>query len=171
VGIAGFSHGEEIAGYALTHSDLFQAAIGAAMYETYFYFMGGTEWWELFDTWGLAGWPFGKSADHWNEISMAQNALRIHTPVLETVSDTEYLVYLPLYRSLVDLGKPVEIYVYPNELHVRNQPRHRFEIYERNLDWFAFWLKGEERAGIEKLEQYARWRAMREPQRKDTRRR
>jgi len=82
--------------------------------------------------------------------------------VLQTVSDTEYLVYLPLYRSLVDLGKPVELYVYPDELHVRNQPRHRFEIYERNLDWFAFWLKGEERAGMEKREQYARWRKMRD---------
>jgi len=162
VGIAGFSHGEEIAGYAITHTDLFTAAVGAAMYEPYFYFMGGAEWWDLFETWGLGGWPFGESADHWKQISMAQNAERIHTPVLQTVSDTEYLVYLPLYRSLVDLGKPVELYVYSDELHVRNQPRHRFEIYERNLDWFAYWFKGEERPGLEKREQYARWRKMRD---------
>ena len=162
VGIAGYSHGEEIAGYAITHTDLFHAAVGAAMYEPYFYFMGGAEWWNLFEAWGLGGWPFGKSADHWKQISMVQNTERIHTPVLQTVSDTEYLVYLPLYRSLVDLGKPVELYVYPDELHVRNQPRHRFEIYERNLDWFAFWLKGEERSGIDKREQYARWRKMRD---------
>lgn len=162
VGIAGFSHGEEIAGYAITHTGLFQVAVGAAMYEPYFYFMGGTEWWDLFAAWGLGGWPFGKSADHWKQISMAQNAEHIHTPVLQTVSDTEYLVYLPLYRSLLDLGKPVELYIYPDEMHVRNQPRHRFEIYERNLDWFTFWLKGEERTGIEKREQYARWRRMRE---------
>ena len=58
----------------------------------------------------------------------------------------------------MDLGKPVELYVYPNELHVRNQPRHRFEIYERNLDWFAFWLKDEERSGVKKSEQYVRWK-------------
>jgi len=162
VGIAGYSHGEEIAGYAVTHTDLFHAAAGAAMYEPYFYFMGGTEWWDLFEAWGLGGWPFGKSAGHWKQISMVQNAERIHTPVLQTVSDTEYLLYLPLYRSLVDLGKPVELYVYPDELHVKNQPRHRFEIYERNLDWFAFWLKDEERSGSEKSAQYARWRKMRE---------
>jgi dipeptidyl aminopeptidase/acylaminoacyl peptidase len=162
VGIAGYSHGEEIAGYAITHTDLFHAAVGAAMYEPYFYFMGGAEWWDLFETWGLGGWPYGKSADHWKRISMAQNAERIHTPVLHTVSDTEYLLYLPLYRSFVDMGKPVELYVYPDELHVRNQPRHRFEIYELNLDWFAFWLKREERTGKEKKEQYARWRKMRE---------
>jgi len=162
VGIAGYSHGEEIAGYAITHTDLFHAAAGAAMYEPYFYFMGGAEWWDLFETWGLGGWPFGKAAEHWKQISMAQNAERIRTPILQTASDTEYLLYLPLYRSLVDLGKPVDLYVYSDELHVRNQPRHRFEIYERNLDWFSFWLKGEERPGLEKREQYARWRKMRD---------
>ena len=25
-----------------------------------------------------------------------------------------------------------------------NQPKHRYQIYERNLDWFRFWLKSEE---------------------------
>ena len=70
------------------------------------------------------------------------NADRIRTPILENASDTEYLIYLPLYRSLMDLGKPVELYIYTNELHVRNQPRHRLEIYQRNLDWFMLWLGG-----------------------------
>jgi len=45
---------------------------------------------------------------------------------------------------------------------VRNQPRHRFEIYERNLDWFLFWLKAQERLGAAKQEQYLRWRKMRD---------
>jgi dipeptidyl aminopeptidase/acylaminoacyl peptidase len=162
VGIAGFSHGEEIAGYALTHTNVFRAATGAAMYEPCFYFLGGTEWWDLFKVWGLDGWPGGPSGAKWQQISMAMNADRIRTPILETVSDTEYLTYLPLYRSLVDLQKPVELYIYPTELHVRNQPRHRLEIYERNLDWFSFWLKGEERPGEEKREQYERWRKMRD---------
>lgn len=162
VGIAGFSHGEEIAGYAVTHTDLFLAAVGAAMYEPYFYFMGGSEWWDLFKAWGLGGWPNGASRANWQQISMSLNAERIHTAILETVSDTEYLPYLPLYRSLVDLDKPVELYIYPTELHVRNQPRHRLEIYERNLDWFLFWLKDEERAGAEKQGQYGRWRKLRE---------
>src|SRR3984957_6594718 len=89
---------------------------------------------------------------------MPAHADRIHTAILENTSDTEFLIYLPLYRSLVDLGKPVELYIYPQELHVRNQPRHRLEVYERNLDWFRFWLKGEESSDPNKDEQYQGWK-------------
>jgi len=62
------------------------------------------------------------------------------------------------------LGKPLEVFIYPNEFHIKNQPKHRFEIYERNLDWFKFWLKGEEDPNAAKVEQYARWRELRELQ-------
>jgi len=162
VGIAGFSHGEEIAGYAVTHTSVFRAAVGAAFYDPCFYFLGGSDWWSVFDRWGLGGWPQGQSKFKWQQLAMWMNADRIHTPILENASDTEYLIYLPVYRSLADLGKPVELYIYPKELHVRNQPRHRFEICERNLDWFSFWLKAQERPGAEKQEQYLRWRKMRD---------
>jgi hypothetical protein len=52
--------------------------------------------------------------------------------------------------------------IYPDELHVINQPKHRYEIYERNLDWFRFWLKGEDDADPNKQAQYARWRRLRD---------
>ena len=55
VGIAGFSHGEEIAGYAVLHTNLFRAAIGAALYDPCFYFIGGAEWWDAFKNIGLGG--------------------------------------------------------------------------------------------------------------------
>jgi len=142
VGIAGFSHGEEIAGYAVSHTTLFRAAIGAAFYDPCFYFLGGSDWWGMFENWGLGGWPEGQAKSNWQHVAMSMNADRIRTPILENASDTEYLIYLPLYRSLMDLGKPVELYIYTNELHVRNQPRHRLEIYQRNLDWFMLWLGG-----------------------------
>jgi dipeptidyl aminopeptidase/acylaminoacyl peptidase len=161
VGVAGFSHGEEIAGYAVTHTHLFQAAIGAAFYDPCFYYLGGTGWWSVFETWGLGGWPEGGAKSNWRLLAMSLNADRIETPILENASDTEYLIYLPVYRSLVDLRKPVELYLYPKELHVRNQPKHRYEIYERNLDWFLFWLKDLERTDRQKEDQYRRWRELR----------
>jgi hypothetical protein len=34
----------------------------------------------------------------------------------------------------------------------------------RNLDWFRFWLKGEEDPDPAKAEQYARWRELRKLQ-------
>jgi dipeptidyl aminopeptidase/acylaminoacyl peptidase len=161
VGIAGFSHGEEIAGYAVLHTNRFRAAIGAALYDPCFYFIGGSDWWSAFKSVGLGGWPEGEAKSNWNEIDMPAHADRIHTAILENTSDTEFLIYLPLYRSLVDLGKPVELYIYPRELHVRNQPKHRLEVYERNLDWFRFWLKGEEDSDPSKDEQYQRWKQLR----------
>jgi dipeptidyl aminopeptidase/acylaminoacyl peptidase len=162
VGIGGFSHGEEIAGYAVSHTNLFRAASGAASYDPCFYFLGSDEWHDVFEEWGLGGWPWGRSRENWRRIAMSMSADKIVTPILQNASDTEYLIYLPLYRSLADLGRPVELYLYPNELHVRNQPRHRLEIYDRNLDWFRFWLKDELDPDPAKAEQYQRWDHLRD---------
>lgn len=58
-------------------------------------------------------------------------------------------------KSLQKAGAGV--YIYANELHIKNQLRHRYEIYERNLDWFRFWLQGEQDTNPNKREQYSRW--------------
>ena len=162
VGISGFSHGEEIAGYALIHSALFHAASGAQNYDPFFYFLGSDEWHRIFEQWRLGGWSGGVLNPNWKKIAMSMNADKIVTPILENASDTEYLIDLSTYRSLRDLDKPIELYIYPNELHVRNQPRHRLEIYERNLDWFRFWLKDEQDPDPRKEEQYRRWNRLRD---------
>jgi len=60
----------------------------------------------------------------------------------------------------------MELFIYPDELHHLNQPKHRYQIYERNLDWFRFWLKSEESADPAKSGQYQRWRQLRQLQEK-----
>jgi len=67
---------------------------------------------------------------------------------------------------LRQLNKPVELFVYPNELHEKEQPKHRYEIYEKNVDWFDFWLQGEEDPDPAKAAQYMRWRELRKLQEK-----
>jgi hypothetical protein len=57
---------------------------------------------------------------------------------------------------------PVEWYVYLNEGHVKFQPRTKYLVYQRNLDWMNFWLQDKEDPDPNKQEQYKRWRAMRE---------
>jgi len=162
VGISGYSHGVEIVGYALTHTNLFRAASGAGGYDPYIYYMGGIVWQNIFATWGLGGWPEGSARVKWEELSPTLRADRIHAAILNNVPETEYIPFLDLCVSLEQLGKPVEMVVYPNELHVINQPKHRYEIYQRNLDWFRFWLKGEEDSDTNKRDQYTRWRSLRE---------
>lgn len=162
IGIYGYSHGSEIVGYAVSHTRLFRAAVGAGGYDPYFYYMAGTAWHHTFEDWGLAGWPEGRSKPRWQVLSPMLNANQINAPILLNAADSEYLTELGLYTSLQSLGKPVEMYIYPDELHVKNQPAHRLQIYERNLDWFRFWLKGEEGSDPAKVEQYRRWKQLRE---------
>jgi len=162
VGISGFSYGVEIVGYALTHTNLFRAASGASTHDPYFYYMSGEAWHNNFANWGLGGWPEGKARQRWEELAASLRADKIHAALLNNESDSEYVADLSLQTSLEQLGKPVEMVIYPNELHVINQPKHRYEIYERNLDWFSFWLKGEEDAAPRKRAQYARWRRLRD---------
>ncbi len=76
-------------------------------------------------------------------------------------SEQEYLeeldYALPLVRSL-----RADLYVFPNEPHIMFRPRHKLAVYERNLDWFRFWLQGFEDNDPRKSEQYKHWRSMKE---------
>jgi len=61
-------------------------------------------------------------------------------------------------------GKPVEMYVFPDEYHEKISPVHRLNSYNRSIDWFAFWLQGKQDSDPEKADQYRRWQAMRDGQ-------
>jgi len=168
VGLTGYSRGTEIVAYEITHRKLFQAVSGAAGDSgPYFYYMAPRRVQEeVFSRDGVGGWPEGKSKANWRQLASYLNAERIDVPVLNNDPDSEFLADLALYTSLRELGKPVELFVYPNELHVVNQAKHRYQIYERNLDWFRFWLKSEESPDPAKSEQYRRWRQLRQLEQK-----
>jgi len=53
------------------------------------------------------------------------------------------------------------MHVYPDELHVKNQPKNRYEIFTRNLDWFRFWLQDAEDLGPGRVEEVRRWKVLR----------
>jgi len=165
VGLTGYSRGTEIVAYAITHTKFFRAVSGAAGDDSpYFYYMAPKVVQDNFSRDGVGGWPEGKSKENWKLIAPELNANRIDAPLLNNDPDSEFLADLALYTSLRELGKPIELYIYPNELHHVNQPKHRYQIYERNLDWFRFWLKSEESPDPAKSEQYKRWRELRELQ-------
>ncbi len=110
---------------------------------------------------GLGGWPEGAAAGRWKRISALLNADRIRAPLLVNAADTEYVAGLGIFTSLQQLGSPVEEFVYPYELHIKNQPKHRYEIYERNLDWIDYWLNGRQASDESRREQYRRWAHLR----------
>ena len=164
VGLAGLSRGADILEYTISHSQMFQAAVesGPGARDPFFYYMAGTVWHRLFAEWSLGGWPEGESRENWGKLAASLNADHIETPLLMNSPDSEFIGSMALFSSLEDLHKPVELYIYPNELHIKNQPKHRYEIYERNVDWFRFWLEGEKDSSPQKKDQYSRWETLRE---------
>jgi dipeptidyl aminopeptidase/acylaminoacyl peptidase len=115
-----------------------------------------------FEQWGLLGTDGKPVPERFARLSAAENVDRIHAPLLIHAPDDEYIISLPLYSAMRDRNKPVEMWIYPNEYHEKIQPKHRYSVYERNVDWFRFWLKGEEDPSPARKEQYDRWRKLRE---------
>lgn len=164
MGLTGYSRGSELARYVITHNNRFRAISGAAGDESpYFYYMSGPNQGQ-FSRSGLGGWPEGKSKANWKQVAPDLNADLIAAPILNNDPDSEVLGDLALYTSLKELGKPIELVIYPDELHHISQPKHRYQMYERNLEWFRFWLKNEESSDPTKATQYARWRKLRKLQ-------
>ncbi len=83
----------------------------------------------------------------------------VKAPILFQMPEQEYLYSLGLTLPLVRSSR-ADLYVFPNETHQKFQPKHKLAAYERNLDWFRFWLQGREDPNSAKAEQYRHWEAM-----------
>jgi dipeptidyl aminopeptidase/acylaminoacyl peptidase len=162
LGITGLSDGATSVRFALINSDLFAAAaISSCCIEpktsmTY----GGIAWAEFNRA---VGYPPATVDDEafWRPVSLTVNAARIRTPLLMQLSDDEYLLSLEAFEALRENHAPVELYVFPDEHHVKWQPVHRLAAYGRAVDWFDFWLRCEEDSSPAKEQQYRRWRPLR----------
>ncbi|HXW91081.1 MAG TPA: sigma factor [Terriglobales bacterium] len=91
----------------------------------------------------------------------------IHTPLLINAADAESPKEAQLVAALRDRKKPVEMFIYQDERREKNQPKHRYAIYQRNVDWLNFWLRDKEDPDPAKAEQYVRWRELRKLDEKD----
>jgi hypothetical protein len=168
VGITGQSLGANAGAYCISHSNAFAAAAfrhGSAIERAR---------WDLFST---SAWARGPDsfyaqmqmpdprydpAGRWEEMSVSHRARQINTPTLIQADEAEYLGALPLWSAMHEEGKAVEMHVFPEEAHMLVQPIHRLVNFERQLDWFKFWLKHEEDMTPFKRGQYDRWNRLRE---------
>jgi len=162
VGITGLSDGSTTVQYALVNApDRFAAAsVSACCVEpTGMMIYGGIA---LANARKRVGFPpaRGPGSERWDELSIAMNADHIKAPLLMQLPDHGYLLGVDIFMSLREQRKPAEMVVFPDEYHLKWQPAHRLAIYDRNLDWFDFWLRGREDPEPTKAAQYARWEAM-----------
>lgn len=163
IGLTGLSDGATTAQYALVNSRLFAAAaissccVDAQAMMVY----GGARLARDRRFKGYADATITK-ASFWRPISLALNADKIDTPLLMQLPDEEFLGAIDSVIALENAGKPVSLYVFPDENHTKWQPAHRLAVYTRNLDWFDFWLRDKIDPDPSKRDQYARWRRLRE---------
>lgn len=161
IGLTGLSDGTTTAWYLLSNTSLFattSVSTCCADPKTD-QILGGLAWEAERQRFGYPA-PTDDKPGFWAPVSPAVNAGKITGPVLMQLADDEYLRALEAFAAFRAKGPPVEMYVFPDEHHIKWQPAHRLAIYERNLDWFDFWLQGRSDPDPGKAPQYARWRAL-----------
>jgi dipeptidyl aminopeptidase/acylaminoacyl peptidase len=165
VGILGFSRTVFTVGYTLTHSRYKFAAATLADGITGGY-MGLMAFPYDWNTPALnGGLPFGRGLQLWTERAPEFNLDRVGAPVrLEAYYPGSVLGFWEWFAGLSLQGKPVDFVYLPGASHLLTKPSDRLVSQQGNVDWFCFWLKGEEDPDPAKAEQYARWRELRKLQ-------
>jgi len=110
--------------------------------------------------------PFGEGLTLWLKRSPTFRMDRVETPLQVVALDNHHsLVSMwEPYAALRYLRKPVDLIIIPDSEHVMTSPEERMISQGGTVDWFRFWLKGEEDPDPAKADQYARWRELRKQQ-------
>jgi hypothetical protein len=167
VGLMGHSAAGRVVEQALLESDFPYAAAIAADCAELNYLQSALGGWSYMPG---APAPFGEGLKFWMDNSPAFNAERITTPLqLEVTTGGRGFGTLlwewELFSRLRYLSKPVEYYILPDITggrHLLQNPRQLLALQSRALDWWSFWLKGEESLDPTKAEQYLEWKRLRE---------
>jgi dipeptidyl aminopeptidase/acylaminoacyl peptidase len=168
VGIVGFSRTVFTVGYTLTHSKYsFSAATLVdgidGGYFQYFAFSNSVP--ELSKEIGQlnGGPPFGENLTSWLKSSAGFNLDKMNTPLrLVALGPSSVTELWQWFSGLSRLEKPVDFIYLPDAPHLIVKPWERMVAQQGLVDWFRFWLKGEEGSDPSKQGQYLRWRSMRE---------
>lgn len=162
VGMGGLSLGSEITMWTVMHSQVLTAASVSSLGLSPLYHLLLSNFGDTFPTRLQAGWQLGapeETPERWRQFSPLFNLDRIRAPILMQLPEQEYIHSLDYAVPLMREGR-ADLYVFPHEPHQKFQPKHKLAVYERNLDWFRFWLRGVEDPDPAKRAQYAHWRAM-----------
>jgi dipeptidyl aminopeptidase/acylaminoacyl peptidase len=162
VGIGGVSHGAFIPMFILQNQDRLTAvSLGGPGWTQSEYYLARLPWPADVDR-AASMWP--EDGKFWSRIDLADHVDAIEAPVLFHYADSEIVAGARLFRRMSDAHLPFDAYSFPGEEHFKWQPAHRLAIYNRNLDWFRFWLQDIEDPDPVKAEQYERWRQLRQLQ-------
>ena len=170
IGIIGFSRTCYHVAYTLTHSkyQFAAAAIADGIDAGYFQYMVSAgedpQLTSEFDKLNGAA-PFDEGLNSWISRSPLFLLDKVRTPLLVQALGPASLLYeWDWYSGLSSLGKAVDLIYIPDGTHILQKPWDRMVSQQGDVDWFFFWLKGEEDPDPAKAEQYKRWRDFRKLQ-------
>lgn len=169
VGIMGFSRTCWYVKYALTHSNFPYAAASTSdgIDMGYFGYVAmanraypGNEMDQI-----MGAAPTGAGKERWMKQSPGFNIDKVSGAIpLRIVASypLDLFVEWEWFSMMKRLGKPVDMVVFLDGVHLLEKPLNRMVSQDGNVDWFDFWLNGREDQDPAKAEQYERWRKLRE---------
>jgi dipeptidyl aminopeptidase/acylaminoacyl peptidase len=160
VGMGGLSFGSEVTMWTVTRSNLIKAAaIASTSIGPAYYWFNERPSRKMFADNLRRNWRLGSpdtDPDRWKHMSPAAMVDRIRAPILMQLPESEARQTIELQSKLAT-AKMGELHVFPLAPHIKFEPRQKLAVYQRNLDWFLYWLKDKVDPDPTKAAQYARW--------------
>ncbi|MEX0661645.1 MAG: S9 family peptidase [Balneolaceae bacterium] len=143
LGVGGWSYGGILTNYVITQTTRFKGAISGAS-ETLYRSNYGHDHYQLF--WEMElGLPW-ETPEKWERISPFNDVAKVTTPTLWMGGSDDWNVPVlgseQMYQAMKRLGVETQLVVYPGEHHGISNPVFQKDRFERYLDWFNHYVKG-----------------------------
>jgi len=144
LGVGGWSYGGISTDFIIAQTTRFKAASTGAGSAFFASLYGHDQYILDYDV--ELGHPWENRAA-WDKISPIYKVANITTPTLFMGGDIDWNVPIvggeQMYEALKSLGRETELVVYPGEYHGFKTPSHIKDRLERNLSWYAHYVKAD----------------------------
>jgi dipeptidyl aminopeptidase/acylaminoacyl peptidase len=144
LGVGGWSYGGISTDFIIAQTTRFKAAVTGAGSAFFASLYGHDQY--ILDYDMELGHPWENRAG-WDKISPIYKVANITTPTLFMGGDIDWNVPIlggeQMYEALKSLGRETELVVYPGEYHGFKTPSHIKDRLERNLSWYAHYVKAD----------------------------
>lgn len=144
LGVGGWSYGGISTDFIITQTTRFKAAISGAGAAEFASMYGHDQYQRDYET--ELGPPWSNRTA-WDKVSPFRNVAKVTTPTLFMGGNVDWNVPIlggeQMYQALKRLGVPTELVVYPDEFHEFTVPSHIKDRLERNLAWYAHYVKAD----------------------------
>jgi dipeptidyl aminopeptidase/acylaminoacyl peptidase len=144
LGVGGWSYGGMSTDFIIAQTTRFKGAISGASIALIATGFGHDHYQK--DYFYELGYPWENKAT-WERVSPFYRIANITTPTLFMGGDIDWNVPIigseQMYQALKSLGRTTELVVYPGEYHGFTTPSHLKDRLERNLAWYAHYVKAD----------------------------